>query len=884
MQLILTHEQADFDAVGALAAAHLLYSSALPVLPRKLNQNVRRFINLYGSELPFVETAELPGDPIDGVILVDTQSLITLKNLRKEAAIHVVDHHVEKTNLPEHWLKTIAKVGATTSILVNQLKELNVIFTPTVATLMLLGIYEDTGSLMYASTTVQDVYATAFLLEKGADLRILSDYLNSALTPGQLAVADELLNNARLLPIHGKKVLLSHATALDMEEEISGIAHKIRDLLDPDALFLLVHTREGVRLVARSTSDEIDVSQVANLFGGGGHARAAAALMHPDDPHMGNPDVIFSEATNRILEHLNKSIKPAVTVGKIMSKKPLLITRNTSLKEALEKMKRYGYEGYPVVEGKQVVGLLTRRAVDRASTHKLELTAGSLMDAGNVSLLPDQTLEEVQDLMASTGWGQIPVIDPSSKEIVGIVTRTDLLKNLRKLSPMKSSTVNYAQKIENALTPGRLALLRKVIEVANMKNMPVYTVGGFVRDLLLDLPSHDFDIVIEGDAVRIAQELSAQFGGRVVSHRRFGTSKWQIREIRPSLAKALEIPDSMGEDLPEFLDLISARTEFYDHPTALPTVERSNIKLDLHRRDFTINTLALRLDRNHYGELYDHWGGLNDLHNKKIRVLHSLSFVDDPTRLLRAVRFEQRFQFQIEARTLQLMDEARPMLRQVSGDRLRHEFDLVFNETDPCRIMARMMALDLLTPIHPQLQWNQVQDSAIPLIRSSQIEPGWKLPPHVGNIPLELALHWSIWMTGLPLLTVQEISSRFKFPAPLAAIIKATAELLPTMSLLPGMKPSGITAQLESFPEVSLYTTYLYTYDQNIRNIIITYIQKWKNVQPQTNGDDLRNAGLLPGPAYKNILTALRSAYLDGEITTKAEEKHLLTEILAQEQ
>jgi tRNA nucleotidyltransferase (CCA-adding enzyme) len=228
------------------------------------------------------------------------------------------------------------------------------------------------------------------------------------------------------------------------------------------------------------------------------------------------------------------------------------------------------------------------------------------------------------------------------------------------------------------------------------------------------------------------------------------------------------------------------------------------------------------------------------------------------------------------------MDEARPMLRQVSGDRLRHEFDLVFKETDPCQIMARMMELDLLTPIHPQLNWSLVQESSMRSIRSAPVEPGWNLPDHVGNIPLELALHWSIWLAGLPVKPVKEISSRFKFPAPLAAIVRSTAELLPTMSLLPGMKPSGVTAQLESFPEVSLYSAYMQSNDQDIRELLITYIQRWKNIQPITNGDDLRKAGLLPGPAYKNILTALRSAYLDGTITSQAEEKSLLTEILTQ--
>ena len=161
-----------------------------------------------------------------------------------------------------------------------------------------------------------------------------------------------------------------------------------------------------------------------------------------------------------------------------------------------------------------------------------------------------------------------------------------------------------------------------------------------------------------------------------------------------------------SRDLPENLDLISARTEFYDHPTALPTVERSSIKLDLHRRDFTINTMALRLDGQHYGDLHDYWGGLDDLHNHLVRVLHSLSFVDDPTRLLRAVRFEQRFHFQIEARTRELMEQARPLLKQVTGSRLRHELDLILDEPQAVDMLARLSQLGLLSAIHPDLGWS----------------------------------------------------------------------------------------------------------------------------------------------------------------------------------
>ena len=160
------------------------------------------------------------------------------------------------------------------------------------------------------------------------------------------------------------------------------------------------------------------------------------------------------------------------------------------------------------------------------------------------------------------------------------------------------------------------------------------------------------------------------------------------------------------KSLPPFLDLISARTEFYTYPSALPTVETGSIKLDLHRRDFTINTLALRLDGYHYGDLHDYWGGLNDLRQGFVRVLHSLSFVDDPTRMLRAVRFEKRFDFKLEERTLELLQEALSLLDRVSGDRIRHELDHILDEEKLVEIFTRLDELDLIFSIHPDLIWD----------------------------------------------------------------------------------------------------------------------------------------------------------------------------------
>ncbi len=219
-----------------------------------------------------------------------------------------------------------------------------------------------------------------------------------------------------------------------------------------------------------------------------------------------------------------------------------------------------------------------------------------------------------------------------------------------------------------AIPPARLALLQALADEAGKVNLPIYAVGGFVRDLLLNRPSLDFDIVVEGDAIFFANQLAAHWGGRVVAHQRFGTAKWEINGVREKLLAQLD-SDQQSDPalLPESLDLITARTEFYEQPAALPTVESSSIKMDLHRRDFTINTLALRLDGEHFGQIYDYWGGLNDLHKGQIRVLHALSFVDDATRLLRGVRFEQRFGFEIEPRTLSLMAESLPLLDKLTG-------------------------------------------------------------------------------------------------------------------------------------------------------------------------------------------------------------------------
>lgn len=877
MDVVLTHEQADFDALASLLCAHLLNDKALSILPNRLNRNVRNFLNLYGGDFPFIEARDIGPGSIRQVTLVDTQSLVTLKGINAKTAVNVVDHHDLRTDLPAYWQSRFEKVGATTTILIDLLREHALPVSMIEATLLLLGIYEDTGSLTYASTTVRDVNAAAYLLEKGASLKIAADFLNPALSENQKKLADLLLENAQTHNIHGKTILLSCANAAGFSEEISSIAHKLRDLLDPDALFLFVRTVEGVRMVARSTSDQVDVARIAQHFGGGGHERAAAALIQVMDR---SSDEVLNVFCREVLEELERSIEPPLTINKIMSRKPHLISPSTSLNEAYHLMQRYGYEGYPVVENGRVVGLLTRRAVDRALNHKLNLNAGSLMEAGEHFLKNTDTIDKLQQLMVATGWGQVPVVDAENGKIIGIVTRTDLLKTLPGHNGIIPGQGNYAATLEKALPPSRLALLKLVASNSEQAQHAIYIVGGFVRDLLLERPSFDFDFVVEGDALQVAQTLTQQYGGRVISHKRFSTAKWQIKNIRLSLLERMGIKDGKPTALPESLDFISARTEFYDHPTALPTVERSSIKLDLHRRDFTINTLALRLDGHHYGELYDYWGGMQDLERKQVRVLHSLSFVDDPTRLLRAVRFEQRFHFQIEKRTLQLMDEALELLHQLSGERIHHEFDLIFNDPDPVSIMQRLEELGLLHHIHPGLRW-QAQNATFfsQVINYAQFSD-WNLPDLIGNTTTRHALIYLTWLASLDGNAGQEVANRMRLPRQLQNTLAQLIKARHQMDKLSVLSPSQLTMELEKLPLYGVFALYTLTENPALKTSISLYATKWRFIFPGVDGNTLLARGIPPGPRYASILAGIRDAWLDGRISNADEEAKLLEYLL----
>ncbi|MFV1858160.1 MAG: CCA tRNA nucleotidyltransferase [Anaerolineales bacterium] len=427
-------------------------------------------------------------------------------------------------------------------------------------------------------------------------------------------------------------------------------------------------------------------------------------------------------------------------------------------------------------------------------------------------------------------------------------------------------------KLENALSAERLALLRLIASESEASDVALYIVGGFVRDLILGNPSVDFDLVVEGDAIALGESLASQFGGQVSSHRRFGTAKWQIDAQNENLKSALQLEPS---ELPETVDFVSARTEFYSHPTALPSVKEGSIQLDLHRRDFSINTLALRLDGSNYGQLLDPWGGGKDIRDKQIRVLHSLSFVDDPTRMLRAVRLEQRLGFTIESRTLELLERALPLLDKVSGERIRSEILAILKEPGFGSIMLRLKELGLLQAIYPALDWDDWIEARTSAARDFSPPASWKLE----RMPTLSELFYALWLYRLSGREAGEVCERLHLSHSEAAVVMKAGRQI--CDLAQSRPPSEWAACLDAEPEAALAVTWLALKDQvAARQIIENYLEHWRWVQPTVDGDRLHELGLAPGPAFGRILGALRSAWLDGEIRSAQEEQQMLATLL----
>ncbi len=854
MDAITTHEQSDFDGLAAMLAASKLYPRARAILPRRLNRNLRDFLTLYGHGLPFVSRDELAPDPIERLILVDTQAIPSLPGLDRRTEILAFDHHPPDPDADPRITYRGSSAGSTTTLLVRDLIRLGSSASPIEATLLLLGIYEDTGSLAYPGTGPDDYRAAAWLLEQGGQLDVVVDFLRRPLSEDQRKLYQRLLETAEFHEIHGQSIVVATADRAGLVEEISTLAQYLRDLYDPQALFLLVGADGHLQLVARSATDAVDVGEVARHYGGGGHSKAAAALIE---------EASVPSMRQDLLEYLESRVEAIHTVREIMSHGVHSLEPTNTVAEAEAAMRRYGHEGFPVVRGGELVGVLTRSEIDRAVHHGLlSSPVESFMHKGDISVSPDHSVEHLQEVMMRNGLGQVPVVD--SGGIRGIVTRTDLIK-LWSAPPQPTDAPKIRDLLAEALPPDLENFLRKAGRVAKQRGYNLYLVGGFVRDLLLGVPNLDVDLVVEGDAIQLAEAMAGAGGGRVHGHPPFGTAKLIWEEDSPVAPL-------------RSLDFVTARTEFYEHPTALPRVERSAIKQDLHRRDFTINTLAISLDEDRYGELLDFYGGEADLARGLIRVLHNLSLVEDPTRILRAVRLEKRLGFRIEERTEELIAGALEFLDRVSGERIRQELEAIFSEDDPTAPLARLQELGVLTRIHPALRLDAERSRWIAALRES-----WRRWTEMDcrggtGTPLPSFLFLGILGHGASPVQANGIGVRLGLRVDEREVLRDAEQLQQSSHAVAreDIRPAELRDRLDDYRRGALFLAWATASPQDVLAVrLAQYHAELACVRAELTGDDLKALGIAPGPVFREILKALRDARLDGEVQTRRQEREL---------
>jgi tRNA nucleotidyltransferase (CCA-adding enzyme) len=437
---------------------------------------------------------------------------------------------------------------------------------------------------------------------------------------------------------------------------------------------------------------------------------------------------------------------------------------------------------------------------------------------------------------------------------------------------------NLSERIKNAFSSIQLDLIQCVAKEATELGFPLYIVGGVVRDLVLGRVSTDFDLVVEGDAPTLARALEAKYGGKVTEHSRFGTAKWDIQ--KSSIVSKNPILRLETRPAPiNFLDLVSARSEIYKHPAALPTVKKGRIDDDLRRRDFTINTLAIRLDGEHYGELRDDFGGMADSEQGLIRVLHLRSFIDDPTRMYRAIRYEQRFGFKIDEETLKLIPEARSLIDKLSAQRIRHELDLILEEPSARATVGRLSELDLLRPIHASLPWDgSVNERFLEGERTETLNR-IHLTFTEGRDDHGLD-RWLLWLMGLSEKQLESLNKRLHFSASHFKALLAASQLFATAVSLKDWKPSKCVNTLDELPLSAIHAVYLAVPGSDLKLPLENYINEWRHIKARITGSELKRLGLTPGPAYRTILQTLRNAWIDGEIQNEKEEKGLLEKIL----
>ncbi|MEN3012650.1 CBS domain-containing protein [Dictyoglomus thermophilum] len=835
--IILTHNYLDFDALSSLYAAKKLYPKAIAYAGKSMERKVYEFYLLYKDILRFVENPDINVE-IEKIILVDNHWLNRVEKKfqdiikEKKVPIEIYDHH--ETGDIKGDIEFIEKTGSTTTILVEKLIEKKIPIDPIEATIFLLGMYQDTGNFLFLNTTPKDLKIASYLLERGADLNIINRYIYEKLTDEQKELLNELLQASKEISISGYRIVIASLEKDKYVEGLSILAHKVLDEKEADILFILLQVKDKIFVMGRSKTPNVDLREVLRDFNPGGHKTATTIVLN-------SQEIGLNSAEDLVIERLKKYLPRDFLAKDIMSYPVVTIPPDISIKEAFKIMMKYGYGGLCVEENKKLVGIISRRDIERAINLKLtKRKVKSFMSKPVITVTPETPIWEIEKILVEKNIGRVPVLD--GDKIVGIITRQDILRFRFLRSNIYSPLGSIFQISEDKIrsSPWR-DILEELRKITSQYNISIYAIGGFVRDLLLGQSNFDLDIVVEGDIQLIISKIMDKWEGKVITHPQFGTS---------------EIILSDGKRI----DIATARIEHYEEPGSLPKVERSSLWLDLKRRDFTINALAMSLNEENFGEIIDLYGGLEDLTRKELRILHNLSFVEDPTRILRGIRLEARLGFTFEEKTFKLLKEAieNGFLNKIAKERLKDEIILILQESQPEKVLKRLEELNALSYIFPIRKLPKNFEKKNQILKNEYPQ---KYELQILNIISEATLdEGKKWLQDL------------KFPQKIAYqfILLKHYQNISTLS-------EKDIINLSDLPDDFLLLLSLNS-KKTGKDILRIRLLKEKGV-PYLKGKDLLNMGF-KGKIIGELLKQLFLKHYYGEVKTREEEEKFIKELI----
>ncbi len=876
MIIITTHINADFDALAGVIASKKLYPEGIIVFPGSIEKRVREFIETFKLTETYqlgTRIRELKTTEIDTMIVVDAGSSDRIGELKKfinKVRIILYDHHKGnelRSEIPNTSGNEIIieDVGAIATLFTEIFQKKQIYLTPLEATILCLGIYEETGSLTFPSTTERDLLAVAYLLKRGANLNIVSSFLKPFINKEELALLNEFLESSRDILINNIRVKLCKAKREEYPGEIAHLAHRIIEMDHIDAVILMLEMPGRIVIIARSSVSELDLTQLLAPFGGGGHPSAASATIK---------DKELEDIEAELIDTLKDIIKPVKMAKDIMTTHVITIDPDATLKEAEKELTKYGINVLPVIKNGKFLGIISRETVEKALFHGFRLhkvIEFTTIDPEVVS--PDTPVSEVERIMIEQNQRFMPVIKDG--KLLGAITRTDILRTMYE-GMMRSSRVdlessvprfkNMTNQLKEHFPPETFAILKLAGEIADSLGFNAYLVGGSVRDLLRGEKNLDIDIVVEGDGIMFAKRTAEALDAKVKTHERFRTAKIILKDG-------------------SIIDIATARTEYYEAPATLPKVETSSIKKDLYRRDFTINTLAIKLNISDFGTLIDFFGGQKDLKEKTIRVLHSLSFVEDPTRALRAIRFSERFGFRISKHTENLIKTAIKMnlFERLSSERLHEELSLLLNEVSPLRAIERLSEYDLLSLIHPSLKFSSELKRRL---KSLEELLAWYTISGIKAEVKKERLILGVTIYGLSgqaiKKTIERISPNKRYMVQLEKDIYSAKEILQKIRNTAEIKdPVFLYELLHDLSLEAILLAIAVTEEPDTRRLLIRYLTELREIKPSLTGKDLLKMGIKPGPAFSKIFRDILYEKLRGRLKTIEEEKEFVRKLIA---